>query len=217
MAKGDYGEKTPSNPKQHEKKHIDFFFSKNPDQKPHRFFPPKKPCPKATYFFFLFTENSISYLAQLSTLRCVCFSQLPVERVLFVAFRDRSLHCGGINRDSFSMHGLNSQEICQELGGDREARQVWGAALEAISKIPSSWRNPFFLHIAHVRVETCLQLPDQCDKEKTKPPLVYWCAVCLFICHTEGRIMWKVQLLLTSFPQLVRTGDNQHLPHRPGL
>lgn len=103
-----------------------------------------------TDFFFL-TENNISYLAQLSTLRCVCFSQLHAESL--VAFRGRSLHCGGIKRNSFSVHGLNSQQICQELGEDREARQVWGVALEAASWIHSSWRNPVFPHMAHVRVE----------------------------------------------------------------
>lgn len=41
-----------------------------PHQKPHRL------------FFFFFLENNSSYSALMSTLRCVYFSQLIVERVL---------------------------------------------------------------------------------------------------------------------------------------
>lgn len=41
--------------------------------------PPKAP---QAFFFFFFLENNSSYSALMSTLRCVYFSQLIVERVL---------------------------------------------------------------------------------------------------------------------------------------
>lgn len=121
-----------------------FFFSKKTDQKPHRFF--------NLYWKQCIILNSAEYIKMYLFLPASCRKNL-------VAFRERSLHCAGINRDSFSMHGLNFQLICQELGEDRETRQVWGAALEAASGIPPSWRNSVFPHEAQARVENVFAIP----------------------------------------------------------
>lgn len=57
-----------------------------------------------------------------------------------------------INRDSFGMYGLRSNEIYLIQDEDSKTRQVWGGALEP-ARIPSSWRNTAFPHMAYLRVE----------------------------------------------------------------
>lgn len=70
---------------------IDYFFS-------------SKKLIKSHIDFLIYTENNVSYLAE-----CIkMYLFLPAScRKNLAAFRERSLHCAGINRDSCSMHGLN--------------------------------------------------------------------------------------------------------------